>query len=144
MYQEETTAPLTDLGTLSVRVSTAGIFQPVEGADVRIDGAEDGNRDIHYLLTTDRSGLAERVRLPTPPAALSLSPGNVAGYALYTVRIYKEGFYPMLFRSVPLFPGVTAIQQAELIPKPPYDPERYPPKDELILTESEPLFEEVM
>ena len=136
-------APLTDLGTLLVRVSTAGIFQPVEGADVRISGAEEGNREIRYLLTTDQSGLAKRILLPTPAAALSQSPGNVAGYAVYTVAVFKEGFYPLLFKEVPLFPGVTATQQAELIPKPLYEPERYPPTGELIFTEQEPLFEEV-
>ena len=143
MHSKATAAPLTDLGTLLVRVSTAGIFQPVAGADVRISGAEDGNRDIRYLLTTDQSGLAERVKLPTPAAALSLIPGSVAGYAVYTVAVFKEGFYPLLFQNVPLFPGTTAIQQAELIPMPPYEPQKNPPTGALIFTEREPLFEEV-
>jgi hypothetical protein len=142
MYDEPVrNAPLTDVGTLLVRVSTAGIFLPVEGADVRISGADEGNRSIHYLLTTDRSGLAEKIPLPTPAVSLSLSPGSVAGFSDYNIEVFKQGYYPVTFLNVPLFPGVTSIQAVELIPLPPYDPERYPPREELEFTEREPLFE---
>ena len=60
-----------------------------------------------------------------------------------TVAVFKEGFYPLFFQNVPLFPGTTAIQQAELIPMPPYEPQKNPPTGALIFTEREPLFEEV-
>ena len=138
--EEPRSAPLTELGALLVRVSTAGIFLPVEGADVRISGASPENREIVYLLTTDRSGLAERIELPAPAAALSLSPGNPPGFSLYDVEVFKEGFYPAVFLGVPLFPGVTAVQQAEMIPMPPYRPLAYPPKVEASFTEEEPLY----
>ena len=133
---------LTELGTLLVRVSTAGIFLPVEGADVRIHGAIPENSDIHYFLTTDRSGLAERVTLPTPSRALSLTPGNPAGFANYDVEVFKNGFYPAVFRNVPLFPGINSVQAVELIPLPLYEPDRYPPRGETEFTEREPLFDE--
>lgn len=139
MYTEsQPTAPLTDLGTLLVRVSTAGIFLPVAGADVRISGASPGNTGIHYLLTTDQSGLAERVPLPTPALSLSLSPGNPAGFSNYNVEVFKGGYYPAIFRNVPLFPQVTSVQAVELIPLPPYDPNAYPPSSEIDITEEEP------
>ena len=137
---EPSTAPLDALGALLVRVSTAGIFLPVEGADVRIVGASDGNRDILYLLTTDRSGLAERIELPTPATALSQSPGNPPGFSLYDIEVFKEGFYPATYLGVPLFPGVTAIQRVEMIPLPPYRPEEYPPRVETDFEEEEPLY----
>ena len=133
---------LNEYGTLLVRVSTAGIALPVEGADVRIDGSEEGNRNIHYLLTTDRSGLLERILLPTPPAALSLQPGGRKGFADYDIRVFKDGFYPVLLRNVPLFSGITSIQAVELIPWPSYNKDEYPPYSELDFSESEPLFEE--
>ena len=133
---------MNEYGTLLVRVSTAGIALPVEGADVRIDGNEEGNQNIHYLLTTDRSGLLERILLPTPPAAYSLQPGNRKGFADYNIRIFKDGFYPVLLRNVPLFSGITSIQTVELIPWPSYNKDEYPPYSVLDFTESEPLFEE--
>ena len=130
---------LSQLGTLAVRVVTAGGAFPVEGADVRIGGATEENAAIHYLLTTDGSGLAERIDLPTPEAALSQSPGNPPGFASYVIEIFKAGYYPLVFRDVPLFPGVTSLQLGELIPKPPYVPEKYPPTEETDFTEYEPL-----
>ena len=143
MYNEGSkNAPLTDIGTLLVRVSTAGIFLPVEGADVRISGALDSNRSIRYLLTTDRSGLAERIPLPTPAKELSLSPGGQAGFADYNIEVFKQGYYPVSYLNVPLFPGVTSIQTVELIPLPRYEPDRYPPREELEFSEREPLFDE--
>ena len=133
---------MNEYGTLLVRVSTAGIALPVEGADVRVDGNEEGNKNIHYLLTTDRSGLLERILLPTPPAAYSLQPGNRKGFADYNIRVFKDGFYPVLLRNVPLFSGITSIQTVELIPWPSYNKDEYPPYSVLDFSESEPLFEE--
>ena len=139
--EEPPRAPLTDLGALLVRVSTAGILLPLEGADVRISGASDANRDILYLLTTDRSGASERLELPTPAAALSQSPGNAAGFSLYDIEVFKDGYYPVRFLGVPLFPGITSIQRVEMIPLPPYSPEEYPPRVETEFKEEEPLYE---
>ena len=130
---------LSEEGTLAVRVTTAGGALPVEGADVRISGAAIENFGVHYLLTTDRSGLAERIPLPTPNAALSLSPGNPPGFANYLIEVFKAGYYPTVFRNVPLFPGTTSIQVAEMIPLPSYRPTDYPPTGEIDFTEIEPL-----
>lgn len=140
--QDPAASTMSEFGTLLVRVSTAGIALPVEGADVRIDGSEEENRNIHYLLTTDRSGLLERILLPTPPAALSLQPGNPKGFADYNIRVFKDGFYPVLLRNVPLFSGITSIQAVEMIPWPSYNKDEYPPTSVLDFSESEPLFEE--
>ena len=136
------TAKMTELGTLLVRVSTAGVALPVFGADIRIHGAEEGNRDVYYLLTSDRSGRTESVLLPAPPAALTLTPGNAKGFADYDVEVFKEGFYPIVLRAVPVFSGVTAVQNVRLIPWPAYDKDAYPPTEELDFTESEPLYRE--
>ena len=142
MPYQAPSAAMSEYGTLLVRVSTAGIAFPVEGADVRIDGSEEENREVHYLLTTDRSGLPERVLLPTPPAAFSLSPGNPKGFADYNVQVFKDGFYPVLLRNVPVFSGITSIQTVELIPWPSYNKDEYPPISVLDFSESEPLYEE--
>ena len=133
---------MSEFGSLLVRVSTAGVALPVEGADVHIDGSEEGNRNVHYLLTTDRSGLLERILLPTPPASLTLQPSNIKGFANYDIRVFKNGFYPVLLRNVPLFSGITSIQAVELIPWPSYNKDEYPPNLDFDFSESEPLYEE--
>ena len=133
---------MSEYGTLLVRVFTAGLALPVEGADVRIDGGEEGNLDVHYLLTTDQSGLPGRLILPTPPAAFALTPNGKKPFADYNVRVFKKGFYPVFLKNVPLFPGVTAIQTVELIPWPAYNKDEYPPTSILDFSESEPFYEE--
>jgi hypothetical protein len=137
-----TTVPMTEIGTIFVRVSTAGIALPVEGADIRIQGAEEGNRSIVFLLTTDRSGLGEAISVPTPPASVSQTPGNIKGFADYDIEVFKSGFYPVILRHVPVFSGVTSVQPVELIPWPSYRKDDYPPTEEIDFTESEPLFRE--
>ena len=137
-----TTVPLTEEGILFVRVSTAGVALPVSGADIRILGAEEGNRSIALLLTTDRSGLGERVSVPAPPAAISQRPGNVKGFADYDIEVFKNGFYPVILRRVPVFAGITSVQAVELIPWPSYQKDEYPPTEEIDFSESEPLFRE--
>lgn len=137
-----TTVPMSEIGRIFVRVSTAGIALPVAGADIRIRGAEEGNRNIILLLTTDRSGLGEQVSVPTPPASISMTPGSVKGFADYDIEVFKNGFYPVLLRNVPVFSGITSIQPVELIPWPSYQKDEYPPEGELDFSESEPLFRE--
>ena len=140
--QNPFTKTASEYGELLIRVFTAGIALPVEGADVRIEGSEESNRDIHYFVTTDRSGLGERIALPAPPAALSLLPGGKKGFADYTVAVFKEGFYPVLLKNVPLFSGVTSIQTVELIPWPSYNKDEYPPPSVFDFSESEILYAE--
>ena len=140
--QAPRTTDMSEYGTLLVRVSTAGIALPVEGADVRIDGNEEKNREVHYLLTTDRSGLPGRILLPAPPASASLSPGGEKAFADYNVYVFKDGFYPILLQNVPIFSGITSIQAVELIPWPAYNKDEYPPLSVLDFTESEPFYEE--
>jgi hypothetical protein len=136
------TVPFTELGTLLVRISTAGFAIPVSDADIRIHGAEEGNQSVYFLPTSDRSGLSESISLPAPPAAVSLSPSPVKGFADYDVEVFKEGFYPVILRAVPIFSGVTAVQNVRLIPWPSYDKNAYPPAEEIDFTESEPLYRE--
>ncbi len=136
------TVPMTEVGTIVVRVSTAGGALPVEGADVRIRGAEEGNQSTVYLLTTDRSGLNEEISVPTPPASVSLTPGNIKGFADYDIEVFKTGFYPVTLRRVPVFSGVRSVQPVTLIPWPSYQKDEYPPEAEIDFSESEPLFRE--
>ena len=97
-------------GFLQVFVRTAGGSLPVEGARVRVEGAT-----LLRELTTDRSGRTARIPLPAPAAAGSLTAGTRTPFALYRVRVEKEGFYPQLTENVPVFAGVGSLQPVTLI-----------------------------
>lgn len=101
-------------GFLKIRaVSADGAF-PVEGATVTVSR---GDGQIVASLRTDISGLTDTLALPAPSSALSQSPESTAiPYAVYDIRIFKEGYYPIEDISVPVFDKITAIQQANMIP----------------------------
>ncbi|MBE6596456.1 MAG: hypothetical protein E7641_02190 [Ruminococcaceae bacterium] len=105
-------------GYLIVKVSTARGAIPIEGASVNIRASNSESSDIIYTLVTDSEGKTEKISLPTPPRALSESPGNVAPYALYDIDVFKEGYADLFIHKVPLFGSITAIQPAILIPLP--------------------------
>ncbi len=135
----EVTGAGEDPGYLITFVRTARGFVPLEGADVRISGAEEVNRNVFFLVTSDRSGLTAKIALPAPPIALSQSPGNPPGYLRYNLQVFKEGFYVNTFLNLPIFPTVTSIQQIDMIPYSEYDPLRNRPTDELLVVDREPL-----
>lgn len=125
-------------GYLIAIVRTAGGFFPLEGADVRISGAEEANREIFFLITSDQSGMTAKIALPAPPISLSRSPGNPPGYLRYNLQVFKEGFYVNTFLNLPIFPTVTSVQRIDMIPHPEYDPAGNRPIDELLIVNQEP------
>ena len=70
------------------------------------------------VYTTDLSGLTERFALPAPPRELSMTPGNGRSYATYNLSVTKEGYYQQYYANVPVFEGITAVQNADMIPLP--------------------------
>ena len=114
----------TSNGYLIVRVTTARGAIPLEDALVSIRGGTAETSGVIRTLKTDSDGKTPRVSLPTPELSLSGAPGEVKPYATYNVDVFKEGFIPAFFHSVPVFPTVLSIQPAVLAPIPestPYD-----------------------
>ena len=105
-----------EYGTFMVRAYTAGAL-PVEGASVRIRGADEGNKSIAYLLITDADGVTETVSLPAPPKSLSEAP-NTPGipYSLYDIEVYADGYYPKRIYGVTVFGGVKTLLELNMIP----------------------------
>ena len=103
MYSEE--------GYLKVVVSTADGALPVADARVVIRG-EDG-REV--VLFTNESGETERVALGAPARAGSQTAEGVDPFSVYRVTVDKAGFYPHLTGVVPIFSGVSARQNINLI-----------------------------
>ena len=109
---------LNSTGKIRIRAYTAGGALPIEGATVRIMGAEEDNRLISYSLLTDKDGLTEAVELPAPNSSYSLSPNpNEQPYALYDVEITAPGYYSKKINGLSVFSGVESVQLINMIPE---------------------------
>lgn len=106
------------LGYVIVQATTASSAIPLEGARVRIYRAEQGDYEVLYNLVTGPDGRTERVPLTAPARSMSLSPSDGKPYASYSIEVSRDGYEGALFSAVPIFDGITAIQQANLVPLP--------------------------
>lgn len=107
-----------EIGYLIVKVSTARGAIPLENATVSVRGAPAQDSGIIYSLETDASGLTPRLALKTPPRELSLSPDNATPYSLWNIDVFCKGFSTAHYTGVPIYGGITSVQNAELIPLP--------------------------
>ena len=114
----------TSNGYLIVKVSTAGGAIPLEDVSVIVQGIEEESMDVLFSLTTDRNGLTKKIALKSPSKDLSSAPSTSAKpYSTYNIDVYKEGYYPQHYSGVPIFEGITAVQNAKLIPIAEFDGE---------------------
>ena len=110
-------------GYLVVRVSTARGAIPLADAQVRIRGESSEDSGILYALRSNQDGLTSKVALSTPPLSNSDSPQGGIPFSTYGVDIFKDGYTPLFFQNVPIFPGVVSVQPAVMVPL----PEGFPP-----------------
>lgn len=105
-------------GKLQVIAAAGDGAFPVPGATVTVYRRHDGKEHLMYTLLTDDSGATPVISLPAPSAALSQEPGNVQPFAVYDIRILKNGFFRVLAEEVPVFAGITSRQGFRMIPLP--------------------------
>ena len=118
MTPEQELFRYTDVGYLTVRVSTAGGAIPIENAVVNVRGGDINDSDVIFALTTNSDGITPTVSLPTPPRSTSEAPqDSVPAYAVYNVDVFANGYAPAFFHNVPVFSGINSIQPAVLLPK---------------------------
>lgn len=110
--------PRNAVGFLLVQVFSARGVLPVEGATVTVSGTENGKPVLYHTVFTDRSGLSPLMSLPAVSAQLSMKPGAYQPYTTYTVRVQKDGFYPVENTRVPIYEGIVARQPVNLVPLP--------------------------
>ncbi len=117
--------PAAGEGRLIFAVSTAGGAIPLEGAAVTVRrrrSVTDGSGgEVMAVVYSDASGKTEMIPLPAPAKSLSLTPpraGEPAPYALYDAEVILPAYYTQTFTRIPVFDGITSIQQAALIPLP--------------------------
>lgn len=133
-------------GYMIVRVTTARGAIPIEGATVYVqnflpDGQE-GKGDVIGTYSTNASGLTQKISLPAPPRALSTSPGNGKSYSTYTITAYADGYHTRIYVNVPVFEGITAIQNVDMIPLPENGvADRFDPRSDIVLEMENPFLE---
>lgn len=107
------------VGYLIVKVSTARGVIPLSGATVNIRPSDQDDTSMLFSLTTDRDGKTEKITLPTPPRSASQIPDSgTVPYALYNIDVFADGYVPLFFQNVPIFPAITSIQPAVMVPLP--------------------------
>ncbi len=112
-------------GYLIIKVSTARGAIPLENAAVSVRAKPAEVSGILYSLRTDSSGLTPRITLPTPPKSLSQTPGNSTPFSLWDIDVFNDGFQTAHYTNVPVYPEITSIQTADLVPL----PEGFAPSD---------------
>ena len=133
-------------GYMIVRVTTARGAIPLEGALVYVqnflpDGTV-GKGDVIAVYKTNSSGLTERFSLPAPPRSLSMTPGNGKSYSTYTLTASADGYSTRTYVNVPVFEGITAIQNVDMIPLPENgQSDRFDPRSDVVVEIENPYLE---
>lgn len=88
---------------------------PLEDVAVVVT-AQDGTAIAMRL--TGRSGLTERIPIPTPEKAESLTPekNGEKPFTTITIFAYKSKFEQIFAKNVQIFPDVTTVQNLEMVP----------------------------
>ena len=131
-------AEKTDVGYITVKAVAALEASPVEGAVVTIRNIENDEPVTFAVRITDEDGKTDSVPVPTPPKSLSQAPGSTElPYSLINIETYADGYFSVLMKDVPVYPGITSVQVVNLIPLPDvYNTERYPGSN-IIINERE-------
>lgn len=120
--QQQVPTPADDMsgiGYLKVITRSGENAFPEPDVFVRITYA-DQNGDVNFISsgTTNQNGETETFSLPAKPEFLSLSPDNSKPFARYNIESYKDGYFTIINKNVPIFDKQTAIQNIDMIPLP--------------------------
>ena len=104
-------------GKLIVQTTSARNAVPVSDATVVVRKLnEDGTSQLLTVMNTDADGLTEPYESETHSPEQSLSPGGAMPYTDITIEISADGYYGIVNTHVPIYPGITSLQPAWLIP----------------------------
>lgn len=108
----------TQTGYLKVMVTLADKSMPIEGASVLVTENDGGKQILRYFGFTNESGETPTISLPAPPVENSEAPKGKNVYAVYDIRTDAPGYRTVINRGVPVFEGITSIQNVQLNPLP--------------------------
>ncbi len=107
------------VGYIIVNTRTGEESSPVADASVLITAIVDGKREIIASGKTDESGTSKRFSVPAPDLVHSQSPDSVRRpYSLFDISVTAKGFFNARSVDVPVFSGVTSVQNFSMIPVP--------------------------
>ncbi|MDE6780841.1 MAG: carboxypeptidase-like regulatory domain-containing protein [Ruminococcus sp.] len=113
----------TDMGSstgyILVNTRTGEDSSPVAGASVLITAIVDGKRNKIASGVTDDSGISPKFFVPAPDLIHSQAPDSVKRpYSLYDISVTADGFFNARSVDVPVFSGITSVQNFGMIPVP--------------------------
>lgn len=107
------------IGYILVNTRTGESSSPVVGASVLITAIVDGKREIIASGVTNESGISPKFSIPAPDLIHSQSPDSFKRpYSLYDVSVTAKGFFNARSVDVPVFSGITSVQNFGMIPVP--------------------------
>ncbi len=117
-------------GYIKINTRTGDGSSPVAGAEISVTALVNGRRYLVASAKTDESGATEVFRVPVPDKSYSLKPDSaVRPYALYDISVTADGFFNTRSVDVPVFSGITSVQNFSMIPVPLY----MKPQDEVVV-----------
>jgi len=106
-------------GYILVNVRAGDESTAIEGAAVMVTATVAGKRMLIASGLTDQSGTTELFEVPVPAPGLSLSPSpEERPYNLFDVSVTAKGYFNARSVDVPVFPGITSVQNFSMIPVP--------------------------
>lgn len=118
MNQEATNPGATGTGFLVVQVTTGNTAIPLAGAQVTVSDTRTDGSDVLYELKTGNDGKTPVISLSAPARGESQRPSSVPPFSTYNVSVVLEGYQQAIYNEVPIFDGIIAMQQADLVPVP--------------------------
>ena len=116
---EDYTDKYNETGYIRVKASSSFQALPIKNAAVIVSKNIDGQTYVLYRETTDLSGLTPNMPLPAPDNKSSTSPAGTGEprFASYDMVITREGYVPVIYRSIPVFSGVVTVQPVQMVPQ---------------------------
>lgn len=106
-------------GYIAVNIRTGDDSSPVAGASVKITGNHSGKSFILGSAVTDSSGKTPTFELPAPETEPLRPPGSGDRvYSMYDISVTAKGFFNVRSVDVPVFDGITSVQNFSMIPLP--------------------------
>lgn len=107
------------IGYILVNTRTGEGSSPVIGASVLITAVIDGKREIIASGVTNESGVSPKFSVPAPALIHSQAPDSLKRpYSLYDISVTAKGFFNARSVDVPVFSGITSVQNFGMIPVP--------------------------
>lgn len=104
-------------GYLQTHVFTSRANLPIPNAAVSVLRLQpDGKRELIAFQLTDSSGNTPPIPIPTPDASMSLNPAQPGGFSDVTISVDYPQYERVLVENVQIFPGVTTLQDIQLLP----------------------------